>query len=1155
MTDEAKKGRRRLRWLWWTLGGLGGLVVVVVAGAYVAVDQYGEDIVVDALENARLPNPRLVINAVGPGGATVSDVRIGDNDELIAERIDLNYSITDLIDLDVQDLVFRAVRPVLQATLNEDYELSLGSLDGMFDPEGDDEALAPASMVPAEGDDLLPFREIAVEDGSVEVDTPHGRMLAAIDGTVSERDEGTLDIAGTVLALSEALNFDAEIEMAITSGGTYDGSVVLDNVSLSMEGISVQGATGDVDVEWSGDLWPSVAASLRAAGLDLPPDLLPPGLLSDDLMARDGTPGLSLTDVRVDLTTDGRAVDLSVEGTAADGASTIAIALNAPDLMGGGRANVVVTVSTSGRNLLWPLVDLGEDVAGEATVSASLSATLPALAVLASLADDSEALEALQPIGELSWIVNDVTIPGMVTGASSIGAVTIAPAEDRAVVEADAPLELAAAHIDPALLAGLLSDAGDGDPDAQARAAAWANDLSMTLEGRGGRPMRLSLDLGAEVPRLDGDLSIVAATGTGPILAIEATGQALLGDSPRIALSDAAVFAAELDLPGAMIGIAEAAGSVTYDENGIDVDLSTALSGVSVRADDLDLEIGRLAGQFALAETADGLAGPIDFTFFESGLEVDDVDIDGMSGDVVGHIGVSDGLLSIWFDEPALFRFDYLNVDGDVEIDQPSMISITPSETPSLEIDFGGEGGTTVRHTLVFGALDANGTVKLSENDLMSLALSLPQMTMTGGYFDGYQMEIASTGGRAVSSSHDVSMSSFRFDLTYDDFDPDIFLRLSSTAGRVVADDLADVLPPMSLRYNMTYSNDDVIGFNGRLADDSVQLVLDYSGRHVIEPGNRGSAEFDLLDLQFAPGLLQPGDLIPELDRLTRTTGTLDASGTVSWTEQGTTPQVDLRLIDVTTEFDGVAFEEVNGDVRLTELWPIQTAPVQVIRASGIDPGLPMNDAEIIFQIDEPDIIHILGADIRLAGGTVVSDQTWIDLSADRQEFALDVVGVELEDLMLMAQLDGIQATGKLNGEIPILVVGGDLVIPEAFLIAESPGVIRYDGGPDLNAFADENLGVDLLIDLIKDFQYDTLELRMMRPVAGDLSASFRILGRNPEVFDGEDVDLTLHVDGELEDLIRNTLIGFGLPPEIEQMILESGYDSSFGESTFEFAD
>jgi hypothetical protein len=170
----------------------------------------------------------------------------------------------------------------------------------------------------------------------------------------------------------------------------------------------------------------------------------------------------------------------------------------------------------------------------------------------------------------------------------------------------------------------------------------------------------------------------------------------------------------------------------------------------------------------------------------------------------------------------------------------------------------------------------------------------------------------------------------------------------------------------------------------------------------------------------FARGGLQPRDLSPLLDPLTRATGTVQFDGALAWTDRGlaSTGMLDIRDLDFLGPLGEV--EGAHGKVRLTSLAPLRTAPGQKIAVARVASVTPLTHVAATFRLAGETIeVQTLNADV--ADGQMSLGPLAVSLApgaSTRGELRLHAI--DIGALIAASNLaDRVQASGRVSGRVP----------------------------------------------------------------------------------------------------------------------------------------
>jgi hypothetical protein len=341
---------------------------------------------------------------------------------------------------------------------------------------------------------------------------------------------------------------------------------------------------------------------------------------------------------------------------------------------------------------------------------------------------------------------------------------------------------------------------------------------------------------------------------------------------------------------------------------------------------------------------------------------------------------------------------------------------------------------------------------------------------------------------------------------------------------------------PLELRGSFDLRGSDA-EFRLKLMDAGEDLVIEASGS--ADPATRSArAQFRLHPIAFEEGDLQPAALFPLLEgQLEEAQGIVEASGTATWDGSRAAAEIDLALREIGFAAEAADFSRLNGRIQISGPLPPITAPGQLISIALIDAGLQLTDGLVEFQLRPDGLLDVREAEWRWAGG-VVRTEGRFDPMADSQEFLLEVEGVDLAELLTLVELEGLEGSGTLEGEIPLFRSGEIVEIREAELYgAPEGGRIRYRSAAASQALAGQGYGVEQLLGALDDFHYDVLELTVDGDTRGEVEMAVHLGGFNPNFEGGRRVEFNLNVEAQLADLLRTGRAAYRVPEVIEKRL------------------
>jgi hypothetical protein len=329
--------------------------------------------------------------------------------------------------------------------------------------------------------------------------------------------------------------------------------------------------------------------------------------------------------------------------------------------------------------------------------------------------------------------------------------------------------------------------------------------------------------------------------------------------------------------------------------------------------------------------------------------------------------------------------------------------------------------------------------------------------------------------------------------------------------------------------------HEDGVGFEMELANPDRGLVVEISGAHRLTD-SAGRARLHVHAVDFNPGQLQPSTLFPFLsDLLTEASGSIEMKGSAEWNADRIrgTVEVDVSDFSATTAF--ATLEHINATFELNETGA--TLPNQILSVGRLDFGLELTDGLIRYRVKPGWNVEIESTSWTFAGGELTTIGK-IDSRAKNRKSSIHVKNVDLAEFVKLVNLEGLSGSGRLEGEFPIALVGGEIEIRNAVLRSNGEaGVIRYrpDSGTANIAAADDQFATTLKV--LENFHYERLEIEINGPALGEVAIQIHLAGVNPDYEDGYPVNFNLSVDSRLSDLLRTGIRIYQMPEEIEKRL------------------
>ncbi len=295
-----------------------------------------------------------------------------------------------------------------------------------------------------------------------------------------------------------------------------------------------------------------------------------------------------------------------------------------------------------------------------------------------------------------------------------------------------------------------------------------------------------------------------------------------------------------------------------------------------------------------------------------------------------------------------------------------------------------------------------------------------------------------------------------------------------------------------------------------------------------------GTAHITVPSILFEPNGLQPQSLIPAFKgKIARVDGEARANLYIAFADgvltesSGTVDLIDMAVGTAPGPITGL-----NTTLRFTSLLPLETDGPQTLTMKNFNPGFPLDNGKMTFSF-VPDGVKIDAANWPIGNGWFSLDPfTWI-YTAEENRVTMRLNNIELNDFLNHFQNTKIQATGTVVGELPIVIRGIDVLIEKGHISVPKGGVIKYDPGPGVQAYNQEeaiavlrekrvNEYAALAQDALREFGYRELRASLDGPINGDVEIGLIFDGSNKKVLNRQPFRFDVTVKGELFNIARS---------------------------------
>ncbi len=184
--------------------------------------------------------------------------------------------------------------------------------------------------------------------------------------------------------------------------------------------------------------------------------------------------------------------------------------------------------------------------------------------------------------------------------------------------------------------------------------------------------------------------------------------------------------------------------------------------------------------------------------------------------------------------------------------------------------------------------------------------------------------------------------------------------------------------------------------------------------------------------------------------------------------------------------------------------------------------------------------LTIRHAAVSLLGGRVQGRDIHYRSGRGTSSFVLELEQLDLARIVALERQQEIEASGRLDGTLPVTLAPGGARIADGRLRATPPGgVIRYRAGEGVRSMAESNPNLDLVLRALSNYHYDELEIEVSYAENGDLALAVAMGGRNPDWNAGHPVHLNINVEENVPMLLRSLRLAEDVGGAVEKRVRE----------------
>ena len=313
----------------------------------------------------------------------------------------------------------------------------------------------------------------------------------------------------------------------------------------------------------------------------------------------------------------------------------------------------------------------------------------------------------------------------------------------------------------------------------------------------------------------------------------------------------------------------------------------------------------------------------------------------------------------------------------------------------------------------------------------------------------------------------------------------------------------------------------------GSLAEKPYNTLLFIEAEHDLTK-QAGQSKITTPLFDFQPNKFSFQDISANLDFFEKVTGKAKGQSNIRWNEQSFQSDGTIELDNLSIKTDTFNLENIRSKLQLSNLLPPQTEKPQIIELDKIVSGLSLEQPQLKFSMNGSKlIIHRFTG--KFAGGDLVVADLEFNPNDKEHHVSLELHSLNLKELFSVIGLQGLTGQGYISGKLPMSFLKDELLVTNGVLSSTEAGILKFSSQKANEALGGAGEEVELLLQVLSNFHYKKLSLKINKEASKDALVSLHLEGNNPDVKDGHPFKLNINLEGNIDKLLGIVLEGYRL--------------------------
>lgn len=238
--------------------------------------------------------------------------------------------------------------------------------------------------------------------------------------------------------------------------------------------------------------------------------------------------------------------------------------------------------------------------------------------------------------------------------------------------------------------------------------------------------------------------------------------------------------------------------------------------------------------------------------------------------------------------------------------------------------------------------------------------------------------------------------------------------------------------------------------------------------------------------------------------------------------------ELELTINDLSAQFDDQSLSNLNLNSHLQIPFNSQKAQANhhQFTIEKLDIGVPISNINTSFhtlnsRFGEFPRLKDVTMEATIFMGQVSLNENEFDLNKTRNAVNLKLSDIDLAHIIATQQLDNVEVTGKLTGQLPIKITNNEISMQNGYLQSQGPGTIRYKLSDEQKQSLSNPL-TDQVIAVLEDFHYKKITAQSAYSSDGNLIINFQINGTSPELYAERPININLNTEQNVISLLKS---------------------------------